>query len=153
MAKDLTQDEALRRSDKTRFIEVASGVYARLDAAVVLSGDSVIAADNPLPVTVSYVTPGAAALTLFHGVAFINGDTEVTNANEARKYLLLVNDSASVIYLRLEDGAAAVHQGIRLNANGGSYEMTAATGVYQGAVRAIHGDGLVDRALLVTEGV
>jgi hypothetical protein len=152
MAKDLTQDESLRRGDKTRFIEVASGVYARLDAAVVLSDNGVVSTYNPLPVTVSYVTPGT--LTLFHGVALVNGDTEVMNANEARKYLLLVNDSASVIYLYLEnEGNAAVHRGIRLNANGGSYEMTAATGVYQGAVRAIHGDGFVDRILLITEGV
>jgi hypothetical protein len=48
-------------------------------------------------------------------------------ANVNRKYARFQNDSANTIYLKI--GAAAVlNQGIRLNANGGSYEMSAAIG-------------------------
>lgn len=78
-------------------------------------------------------------------------DTAVIAANPSRAYLLLVNDSDTVIYIKL--GAAAVaNQGIRLNANGGSYEMSAEAGnLYQGAVKGIHG-GTGNKVLLVTEG-
>jgi len=73
-------------------------------------------------------------------------------ANTSRKYALFINDSDTVIYLKL--GAAAVaNQGIRLNAAGGSYEMTAPMGnLFTGAVNAIHG-GTGNKTLLVTEGV
>ena len=62
-----------------------------------------------------------------------------------------VNDADEVIYLKL--GAAAVlNAGIRLNANGGSYEMSLAAGnLYVGAVNGICASG--GKKLLVTEGV
>jgi len=48
-------------------------------------------------------------------------------ANANRKYARFINDSANTIYLMV--GAAAVlNQGIRINANGGSYEMSAGNG-------------------------
>lgn len=48
--------------------------------------------------------------------------TVVLAENGARTYLLLVNDSDTVIYLGI--GAAAVlNKGPRLNANGGAFEM------------------------------
>ncbi len=74
----------------------------------------------------------------------------VVAANATRSYLLVINDSDTVIYLGL--GVAAVaNQGIRLNANGGSYEMSAQYGnLYRGAVNSIHG-GSGDKTLLVTE--
>ena len=40
-----------------------------------------------------------------------------------RRYVILCNDSDTVIYLSI-DLAAVVGEGIRLNANGGSYEMS-----------------------------
>ena len=72
-------------------------------------------------------------------------------ANTARLYALFVNDSSEEIYLKL--GAAAVmNQGIRLNAYGGSYEMSKRLGnLYTGAVNGICTSG--SKVLLVTEGV
>lgn len=73
-------------------------------------------------------------------------------ANPARKYLLIINDSDQVIYLGL--GAAAVlNKGIRLNASGGSYEMSFTLGnLFTGVVNAIHG-GAATKNLMMTEGI
>lgn len=75
--------------------------------------------------------------------------TAVLAANANRKSALLVNDSDSVIYIKI--GAAAVlNQGIRLNANGGSYEMSAINGNLD--TRAINGiSSGAGKVLLVTE--
>jgi bifunctional ADP-heptose synthase (sugar kinase/adenylyltransferase) len=78
----------------------------------------------------------------------------VLAANTARKYALFINDSDAVVYLKI--GAAAVSsQGIRLNANGGSYEMSFKNGnLHTGAVNGIVVTGAIgDKVLLVTEGV
>lgn len=73
-------------------------------------------------------------------------------ANPNRHYALFVNDSDTVLYLGLGVDAAA-NEGIRLNANGGSYEMSGKVGkLYQGAVNVISG-GAAGKTLLVTEGV
>ncbi len=78
--------------------------------------------------------------------------TAVLAANPNRIYLLLVNDSDTPIYAKL--GAAAVaNQGIRINANGGSYELSEALGnLWTGAVNAIQAGAGV-KLLLATEGV
>lgn len=80
-----------------------------------------------------------------------NTTTTALAANASRVYALLVNDSDEVIYIKL--GAAAVlNQGIRLNASGGSYEMSRQVGnLYTGAINAICASG--SKKLLVTEGV
>ena len=77
--------------------------------------------------------------------------TEALASNANRLYALLENDSNETIYLKL--GAAAVlNQGIRLNANGGSYEMSKLLGnLYTGAINAICATG--GKTLLVLEGV
>jgi|TARA_R100001530_G_scaffold17438_2_gene15072 hypothetical protein len=70
-------------------------------------------------------------------------------ANHERSYALFVNNSDTVIWLRLGEDAVA-NQGIRLNATGGSYEMSAQTGnLYGGAVNAISSGST--KVLLVTE--
>ena len=75
---------------------------------------------------------------------------EALAANLSRNYILLVNDSNTVIYLGM-DVAAVVNQGIRLNANGGSYEMADEFGnLMYDAIYAIHG-GSGNKVLLVTE--
>jgi hypothetical protein len=61
--------------------------------------------------------------------------TEVVAANEARKYLILVNDSNEAIYLSL-GSAAVMNKGIRLNANGGSLEI-AGEHPFRGAINGI----------------
>jgi len=93
-----------------------------------------------------YTTPTHTAVSV--GVA--SGAALAANAN--RLYALLVNDSDTTIYIKL--GATAVaNEGIRLNANGGSYEMSRKSGsLYTGAINAIHG-GSGSKVLLVTEGV
>jgi len=82
-------------------------------------------------------------------VTTVTGAALAANAN--RIYAMFINDSDTPIYLML--GAAAVaNQGIRLNAAGGSYEMSALEGnLYVGAVNAIHG-GAGNKNLLVLEG-
>ncbi len=48
--------------------------------------------------------------------------TVVLAENGARTYLLLVNDSDTTIYLAV-GAPAVVNKGIRVNANGGAFEM------------------------------
>ncbi len=77
---------------------------------------------------------------------------EVLASNANRLYALLVNDSDTTIYIKL-GAAAVVNEGIRLNALGGNYEMSAMLGnLYTGAINGIHG-GAGNKVLLVTEGV
>lgn len=77
--------------------------------------------------------------------------TQIVAANANRKYLLLINDSDENIYLKL-GAAGVINAGIRLNANGGSYEMFAIVGnIYTGAINGICASG--SKKLLVTEGV
>lgn len=84
--------------------------------------------------------------------AVATSTTVVIAANPARKYLLLVNDSDAVVYIRLGE-AAVLNEGIRLNAAGGSYEMSFKNGdLFTGAVNGIHG-GAGTKDILVTEGV
>lgn len=65
--------------------------------------------------------------------------TEILAVNSARKYAIIVNDSDETIYLAF--GAAAVmHKGIRINANGGSYEFEGDK-PFRGAVNGICATG------------
>ena len=76
--------------------------------------------------------------------------TAALAAQAARSYALFVNDSDAVMWLMV--GASAVaNQGIRLNANGGSYEMARGYGnLVQEAIYAIH-SGSGSKTLLVSE--
>jgi hypothetical protein len=75
-------------------------------------------------------------------------DQEIVAVNPNRRYLLVQNDSDTTVYLSL-NGAAVVGSGIRLNANGGSYEVNF-TNLYTGAVNAIH-DGAGDKNMCIQE--
>lgn len=90
--------------------------------------------------------------TLSHtAVNVTTSSGQVVAANSSRKYLLLVNDSDAVIYIKV-GAAAALNQGICLNPSG-SYEMGAGFGnLDTRAVYAIHGS-TGNKVLLVTEGV
>lgn len=74
----------------------------------------------------------------------------VLAANTNRKYAILINDSDTAIYINI--GAAAVlNTGIRIEANGGSYELSARNGnLSSAAINAISAAG--SKILLVTEG-
>lgn len=94
----------------------------------------------------AYSTPAHTA------VLTTGGKSEVVLAARAgRQYALIVNDSDTTLYLAL-GAAAAANSGIRLNANGGSYEMSALTGnLYRGAVNVYCASA--GKAVLVTEGI
>jgi hypothetical protein len=90
--------------------------------------------------------------TVTHSVATAGVATSaMLAANANRKYALIVNDSDTVIYIKI--GAAAVlNQGIRINANGGSYEMSNAIGnLNTGAINGIA--SAAAKNVIVTEGV
>ena len=76
--------------------------------------------------------------------------TAALAANSMRIYALFENDSDELIYIKV--GVSAVmNQGIRINANGGSYEMSPQLGNLSTlVVNAICSSG--DKVLLVVEG-
>jgi hypothetical protein len=63
--------------------------------------------------------------------------SQILAANTNRKGVVIVNDSDSTIYLSIGT-AAEMNKGIRLNANGGSYEMDRLNLSTQ-AINGIHG--------------
>lgn len=78
------------------------------------------------------------------------GTTVALAANTGCQSRLFVNDSDEAIYLSFNT-SAALNSGIRLNAAGGSFEMSEKFGnLYQGNVNAISTTG--GKKLLVTEG-
>ena len=82
-------------------------------------------------------------------VAVETSTTVVLATNPSRGYALFVNNSNQDMYLGL--GADAVmNQGIRINANGGRYEIND-TNLFTGAVNAIASGGA--KSLVVTEGI
>lgn len=95
--------------------------------------------------TGSYTTPTHTAPSIG------SSTTPALAANSNRLYALFINDSDETIYLKF--GASAVsNEGVRLNASGGSYEMSKKLGnLYTGAVNGICASG--SKVLLVTEGV
>lgn len=56
-------------------------------------------------------------------VAVDTKSTEILAANTRRLYACIVNDCSDVIYLAIGSDAV-INKGIRINANGGSFEMT-----------------------------
>ncbi len=89
---------------------------------------------------------------LIHSVASIaTASTVALAASKSRVYVLLENDSDTDMYLMI--GADAVmNQGIRINANGGNYEMSIPQGnISDLVINAIQGD-TGTKNLLVLEG-
>lgn len=76
--------------------------------------------------------------------------TAVLAANDNRVYALIINDGAVEIYLNL-GGTAVANQGIRVNANGGSYEISQRnSNLFRGAINGIVASG--SATALVTQG-
>lgn len=82
-------------------------------------------------------------------VAVETDSTEVLAANPARADAVFVNDSNKPIYLA-RGNAAVLNQGIRLNAEGGNYEINSSN-LFLGAIYAIAEGGA--KNLTVSEGV
>lgn len=121
-----------------KYKDMDDGTYAEIVAASIIDSGGVQTA-------YSYTVAA-------HTVVNVNGNTNIIAANTSRKYLLVINDSDTVIYLTL-GGDAAVNSGIRLNANGGNYEMSLQQGsVFTGLINANHGGGAADKLLLILEG-
>jgi len=75
--------------------------------------------------------------------------TEVLEANPLRHDAIFVNDSNKPIYLA-RGNDAVLHEGIRLNAAGGSYEINR-DNLFRGAINAIAEGGA--KILCISEGV
>lgn len=90
--------------------------------------------------------------TLTHKTASVTeSSTEVVAQDKYRSYLLLINDSPETIYIKF-GATAAKNEGIRLDANGGSYECHAGKGnLDTQAVNAIALSGSPARTLLITK--
>jgi len=90
--------------------------------------------------------------TITHTQPVIGAATTVALAANARRiYALFINDGTEPIYLKI-NVAAVLNQGIRLNAGGGSYEISNKLGNPNTlAVNAICASG--GMTLLVSEGV
>ena len=138
-----------RKQSHNTFFGTAAEMAAFTDCR---QGDRFIQTDTGAEYTYSGTAWFSSKQTLAHTTATIGASTGAAlAANANRKYALLVNDSDAVIYLKI--GAAAVlNQGIRLNANGGSYEMSAQYGNLDSRViNAISSSA--NNYLLITEGV
>lgn len=93
-----------------------------------------------------------STVTLAHTTASMGTSTAaVLAASSDRKYALIINDSDTVVYLKL--GAAAVaNEGIRLTASGGSFEMSPQIGnLDQRAINGIIGSGS-GKVVVVSQG-
>ncbi len=99
-----------------------------------------LAARLPAIISVNVATTGKQAIAAV--------STAVLAANAARIFAQFVNDSDEVIYLDLS-ATAVMNEGIRLNANGGAFEINH-TNLYTGAITAICATG--GKNLTVTEG-
>jgi hypothetical protein len=77
--------------------------------------------------------------TATSGQMTITADAQIlATSTTKRLYAVVCNDSANVVYLSInEDAAAVANLGIRLNANGGCWEMLATENPYDGAIRAV----------------
>ena len=111
-----------------------------------------IVAASMLLLAASAVYAQPAQVTWAHtAVNVTTGSGAVLAANVERKWAIIENDSDFNIYCKI--GAAAVlNQGIRINAAGGSLEISSALNNYTtDAINCIHGDA-GNKVMLVTEG-
>ena len=90
-----------------------------------------------------YTSPANTAVNV------TTSSTVIKASNSDRLHLVIVNDSDVVIYLGVGDGAV-LNQGIRLNANGGAYEINWSN-LYTGGIWGIHG-GTGNKVVTVFEG-
>lgn len=70
------------------------------------------------------------------GISVGTSSVNILPASSSRVYAVFVNDSSNVIYLSFTSANAVSGQGIRLNANGGSYELNLSND-YIGNINAI----------------
>jgi hypothetical protein len=106
---------------------------------------------NKLAGTLTVEVTGSIVLDNKAAVAVGVATTEILPANANRKYACIINNSDTVVYLGTGE-AAVLTQGIRINPNGGSYEMCAANGnLTIGAINGI--SSAAGKNVLPSEGV
>ena len=109
-------------------------------------GESAASASNAIPVFLGSSGSFASATTSSNK-SVGSSTTAIIAANTARKYLAIVNDSDEAVYLGL--GVSAVmNKGIRLNPNGGTFEINALN-LCTGAINGICTSG--SKNVTVTE--
>lgn len=91
----------------------------------------------------------SGAPTVISSATVGTGSTLVLASSTARLYAVIVNDSADPVYLAIGN-AAVSGKGIRLNANGGSYEMDSLN-LFTGAVNAISGGSGGDNVTVLAQ--
>jgi len=146
-----TGSSPLEPADRVLYKEIATGIYALVNGASLMVGSGLVSESNPLPTTA--VTCSTNEIIPTHtAVNVTNASGQIVGANNNRKYLLIENDSDEVIYINLGN-AAVVNRGIRLNSNGGAYEISAGLGnLYVGTINAVHG-GIGIANVMITEGI
>lgn len=97
---------------------------------------------------VSVILPTASVASVSTGIDVATATTLILPLNADRNVLEIVNDSDTIIYLRL-GAPAALNSGIRLNPGGGAFNISALNH-YTGVIEAIHG-GTGAKVLTVTE--
>ena len=106
--------------------------------------------ENPLPVYVQL--PPALTKVTHTAITVATSATTLLNPNPSRRFMLLVNDSDTDIYVTLDGSVPVANTGVRINANGGSLDMSRLMGsVSVSAIRGINAVG--NKTMLVTEGV
>jgi len=134
-------------NDVANYSKTAGGIWAPVSPT------------NPMPINdASSVTALAnilarenAVLALAHTAVSVSTSSVVVLAsNASRKYALLINNHSMPIYVKV-GSAAVLNQGIRLEADGGVYEMKLGENLATGAIYAITESGV--GSLLVTEGI
>lgn len=102
------------------------------------------------PVAIAAFEPTSLTYGTQVGVNVTTASTEVLAANTDRLWVLVINDSDTVIYCKV--GAPGIlNEPIRLNASGGSFEISQHFGNFTNlAINCIHG-GAGDKVLLVIE--
>lgn len=146
---------AITNSTGTTFADVtANGLKVYLGTSIPAGTNNIGDVDiaSAIPAGTNNIGTVGAARTAAHTAPSIGSSSTTALASNAnRKAALLVNDSDETIYLNI-GGTAAVNTGIRLNANGGSYEMSQELGnLSTAAITGISASG--SKTLLVTEFV
>lgn len=95
-----------------------------------------------------YVMSPVATSVSIYSVTVSSSSTQALSSSSNRVSAVFTNDSNQVIYLSL-DGTAAMNAGIRLNPNGGSYEINA-TNMFRGYVYAICASGGANLCVIET---
>jgi len=127
-----------------------------LGAVIVIAGIIVIAPDRQTPNPAITPTPAPSAsplsgLNSVTGNSFSNmatssritvttSSTDILASSTPRQYAAIVNDGSNVVYLNFNGATAVANSGLRLNANGGTFEITSEN-LYKGQITAIASGG------------